>query len=137
MKLIEQKLHEIHSEARRRKSESGTESEGAPRVTLPPTFARVSMVAEGSPSALAVRDIVCGEPLSASLTAPVQGLRVGDSIAEFGSVTAANFTGLKSVGGVVQHSVGVSGTRAYNTYPHHCPLPVLPASSAANGSQKK
>lgn len=29
-------------------------------------------------------------------------------IAEFGSVTAANFTDLKSVGDVVQHSVGVS-----------------------------
>ena len=110
MKLIEQKLHEIHSEARRRKPESGSEGGGVPRAALPGTFARVSMVAEGSPSALAVRDsVLCGEAVSASLTTTTQGLQVRDSIAEFGSVTAANFTGLRSVGEVVQHSVGVSG----------------------------
>ena len=37
-----------------------------------------------------------------------QGVRVGDKIAEFGSVTAANFSGLKNVADIVQHSVGVS-----------------------------
>lgn len=59
MRVIEQKLHEIHSEVRRRKSESGSEGEGVPRPALPGTFARVSMVAEGSPSALAVRTAQC------------------------------------------------------------------------------
>lgn len=43
----------------------------------------------------------------------VQGLKVGDKIAEFGSVTAANFTDLRSIGDVVQHSVGVSPTPLY------------------------
>ena len=34
-------------------------------------------------------------------------MKADDKIAEFGSVTAANFTGLKNVADVVQHSVGV------------------------------
>lgn len=36
-----------------------------------------------------------------------QGVKAGDKIAEFGSVTATNFSGLKNVADVVQHSEGV------------------------------
>ena len=42
-----------------------------------------------------------------------QGLKVGDKVAEFGSVTAANFTGLRNVADVVQHSVGVGGSLSH------------------------
>ena len=41
------------------------------------------------------------------LVSATQGVKVGDKVAEFGSVTAANFTGLRNVADVVQHSVGV------------------------------
>lgn len=40
----------------------------------------------------------------------LQGLKLGDKIAGFGSVTAANFTGLRNVADVVRHSAGVSLT---------------------------
>ena len=53
MSLIEQKLHEIHSEARRHKSELAPEVVGVAKE-LPKAFVRVTMVTEGSPSALAV-----------------------------------------------------------------------------------
>ena len=58
MKLIEERLHEIHLEARRRR-EAGVSGEGGggreEGKVLPETFARVSQVTEGSPSAIAVR----------------------------------------------------------------------------------
>ena len=38
----------------------------------------------------------------------LQGLKTGDQIAEFGSLTAANFTDVKNVADVVQHSINVS-----------------------------
>ena len=63
MRLIEEKLHEIHAETRRRRSESGsgeTKDRERPPESLR-TFARVSQVTEGSPSALAVR-ILCNSP---------------------------------------------------------------------------
>jgi 26S proteasome non-ATPase regulatory subunit 9 len=75
MKLIEEKLHQLHAETRlRRGAESEGVARGEERRILPMTFAR--------------------------------GVKAGDRIAEFGSVTAANFTGLKNVADVVQHSVG-------------------------------
>jgi 26S proteasome non-ATPase regulatory subunit 9 len=88
MKLIEEKLHQLHAETRlRRGAESEGVARGEERRILPMTFARVSQVTDGSPAASA-------------------GVKAGDRIAEFGSVTAANFTGLKNVADVVQHSVG-------------------------------
>ena len=62
MALIEQKLHEIHAEARRRKSESeeevGVAGGGAKgKKAAPKGFARVDSVLEGSPAATAVSDI--------------------------------------------------------------------------------
>ena len=65
MKLIEERLHEIHWEARRRR-EAGVSGEGGggreEGKVLPATFARVSQVTEGSPSAIAVRaDVPRGE----------------------------------------------------------------------------
>lgn len=88
MKLIEEKLHQIHAETRlRRGAESEGVARGEERRILPTVFARVSQVTDGSPAASA-------------------GVKADDKIAEFGSVTAANFTGLKNVADVVQHSVG-------------------------------
>ena len=59
MVLIERKLHEIHAEARRKKSESGEEvgvaGGGASRQEAAPKgFVRVDSVLEGSPAATAV-----------------------------------------------------------------------------------
>ena len=39
---------------------------------------------------------------------PPQGVRTGDVILEFGSVTEVTFKGLQDIGAVVQHSSGVS-----------------------------
>ena len=106
MKLIEEKLHQLHAETRLRR---GAESEGVARGEeriLPTTFARVSQVTDGSPAASAVSQTTGGHIMECALRGP-QGVKAGDRIAEFGSVTAANFTGLKNVADVVQHSVGV------------------------------
>lgn len=57
MKLMEERLHKIHADTRLRKG-AGLGGEGGGeegKTALPPTFARVSQVTEGSPSALAVR----------------------------------------------------------------------------------
>ena len=59
MVLIERRLHEIHAEARRKKSESGEEvgvaGGGASRQEAAPKgFVRVDSVLEGSPAATAV-----------------------------------------------------------------------------------
>ena len=56
MKLIEEKLHVIHADARLRRGE-GSGVTGGRRGrgnTLPMTFARVSQISDGSPSAIAV-----------------------------------------------------------------------------------
>lgn len=56
MKLIEERLHMIHADTRlRRESGLGGEGGGEVEKVLPPTFARVSQVTDGSPSSLAVR----------------------------------------------------------------------------------
>lgn len=38
---------------------------------------------------------------------PLQGLRVGDEVIEFGSVNVGNFQNLQNIASVVQHSEGV------------------------------
>jgi hypothetical protein len=38
----------------------------------------------------------------------IQGLKVGDSVVQFGSLTAENFQGLQNIATVVQHSIDVS-----------------------------
>ena len=68
---------------------------------------------------------------------------MGDSIAAFGSVTAANFTGLSSIGGLVQHSRGVRRGKEEREGVCVCVCvcerkvsmssPALPASSTADG----
>ena len=55
MKLIEEKLHQIHAETRlRRGAESEGVARGEERRILPTAFARVSQVTDGSPAASAV-----------------------------------------------------------------------------------
>lgn len=57
MKLIEGKLHQIHAEARLRRSSEGSEGMAGgsgEEKKLPKTFARVSQVTEGSPASAAV-----------------------------------------------------------------------------------
>ena len=48
---------------------------------------------------------------------PLQGLHVGDTIVEFGSVTSPNFTSLQEIATVVQHSneVGMADYHAMDT----------------------
>lgn len=56
MNLIEERLHQIHADARLRRGAglSGEEGGSGSKRVLPATFARVSQVTEGSPSAIAV-----------------------------------------------------------------------------------
>ncbi|XP_068594677.1 26S proteasome non-ATPase regulatory subunit 9 [Brachionichthys hirsutus] len=87
---IEEALHKLHAreKAKRERDESGAQEEAMERrVTLPPPFARVDAVTQGSPA--------CGA-----------GLRVGDEVVEFGSVNAENFRNLQNIASVVQHSEG-------------------------------
>lgn len=57
MKLMEERLHVIHADTRLRRESGLGEEEGeeVEEKLLPPTFAQVSQVSDGSPSSLAVR----------------------------------------------------------------------------------
>ncbi|XP_068559888.1 26S proteasome non-ATPase regulatory subunit 9 [Cebidichthys violaceus] len=94
MEEIEEALHELHAreKAKREKDGAGDQGEAMEeameqQVTLPPPFARVDAVTQGSPA--------CGA-----------GVRVGDEVIEFGSVNTENFQNLQNIASVVQHSEG-------------------------------
>ncbi|TNN62567.1 26S proteasome non-ATPase regulatory subunit 9 [Liparis tanakae] len=96
MEEIEEALHKLHAreKAKRETDEPGAGGEAMEpmepmeqQVTLPPPFARVDAVTQGSPA--------CGA-----------GLRVGDEVIEFGSVNTENFQNLQNIASVVQHSDG-------------------------------
>nr|XP_020511573.1 26S proteasome non-ATPase regulatory subunit 9 isoform X2 [Labrus bergylta] len=87
---IEEALHQLHAreKAKREQDEAGAQGDAMElQVTLPPPFARVDAVTQGSPA--------CGA-----------GLRVGDEVIEFGSVNTGNFQNLQNIASVVQHSEG-------------------------------
>uniref|UniRef100_A0A8D3CHF4 26S proteasome non-ATPase regulatory subunit 9 n=1 Tax=Scophthalmus maximus TaxID=52904 RepID=A0A8D3CHF4_SCOMX len=90
MAEIEEALHKLHAreKAKREQDEAEAHVEAMEQeVTLPPPFAQVDAVTQGSPA--------CGA-----------GLRVGDEVIEFGSVNAENFQNLQNIAAVVQHSEG-------------------------------
>ncbi|XP_073322165.1 26S proteasome non-ATPase regulatory subunit 9 [Pagrus major] len=87
---IEEALHKLHAREKAKREQDETEAQGEAmeqQVTLPPPFARVDAVTQGSPA--------CGA-----------GLRVGDEVIEFGSVNTGNFQNLQNIASVVQHSEG-------------------------------
>ncbi|XP_013872828.1 26S proteasome non-ATPase regulatory subunit 9 [Austrofundulus limnaeus] len=89
MAEIEEALHKLHARDKAKREQDATEAQEAmeQQITLPPPFARVDAVTEGSPASGA-------------------GLRVGDEIIEFGSVNTGNFQNLQNIASVVQHSEG-------------------------------
>ncbi|KAM6943699.1 26S proteasome non-ATPase regulatory subunit 9 [Lycodopsis pacificus] len=90
MEEIEEALHRLHAreKAKREQDGAGDQEEAMEQqVTLPPPFARVDAVTQGSPA--------CGA-----------GVRVGDEVIEFGSVNTENFQNLQNIASVVQHSEG-------------------------------
>ncbi|XP_036955024.1 26S proteasome non-ATPase regulatory subunit 9 [Acanthopagrus latus] len=87
---IEEALHKLHAREKAKRQQDETEAQEEAmeqQVTLPPPFARVDAVTQGSPA--------CGA-----------GLRVGDELIEFGSVNTGNFQNLQNIASVVQHSEG-------------------------------
>ncbi|XP_046872735.1 26S proteasome non-ATPase regulatory subunit 9 [Hypomesus transpacificus] len=87
---IEEALHKLHSreKAKRKQDEAEADPEVMEQeVSLPPPFARVDAVTQGSPACRA-------------------GLSLGDEIIEFGSVNTGNFQNLQNIASVVQHSEG-------------------------------
>ncbi|KAM9361056.1 26S proteasome non-ATPase regulatory subunit 9 [Symphorus nematophorus] len=87
---IEEALHKLHAREKAKREQDETEAQEEAmeqQVTLPPPFARVDAVTQGSPA--------CGA-----------GLRVGDEVIEFGSVNTGNFQSLQNIASVVQHSEG-------------------------------
>ncbi|KAM7018420.1 26S proteasome non-ATPase regulatory subunit 9 isoform 2-T2 [Tautogolabrus adspersus] len=87
---IEDALHKLHAREKAKREQDEAEAQGEAmehQVTLPPPFARVDAVTQGSPA--------CGA-----------GLRVGDEVIEFGSVNTGNFQNLQNIASVVQHSEG-------------------------------
>ena len=56
MREIEEKLHEIHAEARKTNHSERREGERERAEPTPRGFVRVNAVSEGSPAALAVRN---------------------------------------------------------------------------------
>ncbi|XP_038558874.1 26S proteasome non-ATPase regulatory subunit 9 [Micropterus salmoides] len=87
---IEEALHKLHAREKAKRERDEAEAQEEPmdqQVTLPPPFARVDAVTQGSPACVA-------------------GLRVGDEIVEFGSVNTENFQNLQNIASVVQHSEG-------------------------------
>lgn len=93
MKEIENKLHQLHAEFKVKKlSQSDTQKATMDpnrnrEILLEKTFARISMVARGSPADQAE-------------------LKNGDLVLDFGSVNISNFTDVSDIGKVVQHSEG-------------------------------
>ena len=93
MKEIENKLHQLHAEFKSNMlSQSDTQtttmnSNQNSEILLEKTFARISMVAHGSPAEQAE-------------------LKNGDLVLDFGSVNISNFTDMSDIGKVVQHSEG-------------------------------
>ncbi|KAG7489595.1 26S proteasome non-ATPase regulatory subunit 9 [Solea senegalensis] len=87
---IEEALHKLHAREKAKReqdeAEAGVEAMEQ-QVTLPPPFARVDAVTQGSPA--------CGA-----------GLKIGDGVIEFGSVNTGNFQNLQNIAAVVQHSEG-------------------------------
>ncbi|XP_026199268.1 26S proteasome non-ATPase regulatory subunit 9 [Anabas testudineus] len=90
MAEIEEALHKLHAreKAKRERDEAEAQDEAMEQqVSLPPPFAQVDAVTQGSPASGA-------------------GLRVGDEVIEFGSVNTGNFQNLQNIAAVVQHSEG-------------------------------
>ncbi|XP_044052305.1 26S proteasome non-ATPase regulatory subunit 9 [Siniperca chuatsi] len=90
MAEIEEALHKLHAREKAKREQDEAEAQEGPmeqQVILPPPFARVDAVTQGSPA--------CGA-----------GLRVGDEVIEFGSVNTENFQNLQNIASVVQHSEG-------------------------------
>jgi len=79
---IETGLHNIHAQVR---EGAGVEEGQSITKEVPPALARVVVVCGGSP-------------------ADEAGIKQGDLIARFGSVNSSNFTSLKSISEVVEHS---------------------------------
>lgn len=91
MKEIEEGIHEVHAKAREQRNnekESQEDKEMTDISSKLEAFLRVDSVAEGSPSSQA-------------------GLKVGDRIIKFGSISGENFNGLQDIASVVQHSKGI------------------------------
>ncbi|XP_076126652.1 26S proteasome non-ATPase regulatory subunit 9 isoform X1 [Alosa pseudoharengus] len=89
---IEAALHQLHAHERAKREHDQQEAQEEAMEqerTLPPAFAQVDHVTQGSPASQA-------------------GLRVGDEIIEFGSVNPGNFQNLQNIASVVQHSEGKS-----------------------------
>ncbi|XP_077376643.1 26S proteasome non-ATPase regulatory subunit 9 [Festucalex cinctus] len=87
---IEAALHRLHAREKAKRQHDQTEAlEEAMEYqeTLPPAFARVDAVSQGSPASAA-------------------GLKVGDEVIVFGSVNTGNFQSLHNIASVVQHSEG-------------------------------
>ncbi|XP_068686616.1 26S proteasome non-ATPase regulatory subunit 9-like isoform X1 [Montipora foliosa] len=90
MKEIESGIHEIHAQAREEKENEKEQQEVKTKDGMESqlsAFLRVDSVVEGSPSSQA-------------------GLKVGDHILKFGSITGDNFRDLQDIASVVQHSKG-------------------------------
>ncbi|KAH9381673.1 hypothetical protein HPB48_000354 [Haemaphysalis longicornis] len=86
MKDIEKALHDHHAQVRSGAGGTGNERELCAEVSGLEPFAVVGTVENGSPAEAA-------------------GLRSGDKIVKFGSVSCSNFNDLMDVAGVVRHSV--------------------------------
>ena len=131
---IEEALHKLHAREKAKREQDETEAQEEAmeqQVTLPPPFARVDAVTQGSPACGAVSDMshvfclaVVSDKLSLVKMLNVavcirvfivivfwfffpKGLRVGDEVIEFGSVNTGNFRNLQNIASVVQHSEGV------------------------------
>ncbi|XP_007900417.1 26S proteasome non-ATPase regulatory subunit 9 [Callorhinchus milii] len=89
MTRIEEALHGLHARERQKRLLDATDSqmEAVMPDASPPlrAFAKVDMVAPGSPASVA-------------------GLLPGDEIVEFGTVNTQNFQNLQNIASVVQHS---------------------------------
>ncbi|XP_066510535.1 26S proteasome non-ATPase regulatory subunit 9-like [Hoplias malabaricus] len=89
---IEEALHKLHARERAKREQDQAEAQVErmeQEASLPPPFARVDAVTQGSPAYQA-------------------GLHMGDEIIQFGSVNTSNFQNLQNIASVVQHSEGKS-----------------------------
>jgi len=87
MKEIELGLHEVHASAKEKKNQGRDEAASETNGNEEKEFLKVDLVSSGSP-------------------AEKSGLKFGDLIIRFGTITDSNFNGLPAIGSLVQHSKG-------------------------------
>ena len=96
MQRIEKGLEEYHAQVAAMDTSEQTTSTKPPAATVEQKLS----------SSVSLEPFAAVDLISRTSPAETAGLKIGDALLKFGSVTKRNFTGLNAIGEVVRHSVG-------------------------------